>query len=122
MSPIISASDKDHLSYEHVLAPDPVTPARDTITKPKRLAKRTRSKTVSVPTTTALTVDPPPCRSGRACKVFNLYSDDFDTLPSKHQLQANIVGVTAALKPTSFKEAMVSPDNVHWLLAMQEEM
>ncbi len=122
MSPIISASDKDHSSDKHALALDPVTPVHDTITKPKHLAKWTHSKTVSVPMAMAPTADPPLRHSRRAHKAFNPYSDNFNTLPSKHQPQANVVGITTALKPTSFKEAMVSPNNIHWLLAMQEEM
>jgi hypothetical protein len=120
MSPIISVSDEDHLSDEHMPVLNPVTPVHDT--KPKCLAKWTHSKTIGEPMMVALAANPPPCCSGRAHKAFNLYSNNFNTLPSKHQPQANVVGVTAALEPTSFKEAMVSPDNVHWLLAMQEEM
>ncbi len=87
------------------------------------LAKRTCSKTIAMLTNTAVMAPaPPPCWSGRTHKAFNPYGDDFNTASSSHCPQANTIGVTAALKPTSFKEAMASPKNVHWLLAMQEEM
>jgi hypothetical protein len=59
---------------------------------------------------------------GRAHKAFNPYGDDFNTCPPNHCPQANVVGVAVALEPASFKEAMASPNNIHWLLMMQEEM